>query len=187
MLKCIRPAPKLVYGIHDPEGFAILTQLRVGLRELNFNKFRHNFKDEVNPLCPANDGVEDIEHFLLHCRSYQAPMSDLLNSVSAILLPYGFSSLSSEVLLRYMLYGDQSLTFETSKRLLEATLTFIHATERFKTISVLTIPYIGTYPYFLFSKSQGVVASRIELDDTICSWGSTFHVGYNQTNNLKHS
>ena len=87
---------------------------------------------------------------------------------------------------RYMLYGDQSLTFETSKRLLEATLTFIHATERFKTISVLTIPYIGTYPYFLFSKSRGVVASRIELDDTICSWGSPFHVGYNPTNNLKH-
>ena len=42
-------------------------------------------------------------------------MSDLLNSVSALLLPYGFSSLSNEVLLKYMLYGDESLTFDTNK------------------------------------------------------------------------
>ena len=41
----------------------ILTQLRVGLSKLNFHKFRHNFRDTVNPLCPANDGVEDTGTF----------------------------------------------------------------------------------------------------------------------------
>ena len=113
LLKCIRSTPKLIYG------------------NLNFHKFRHNFKDAVNPLCPANDGVEGTEHFLLHCHSSEVPMSDLLNSASAILLPYGFSSLSNEVLFKHMLCGDESLTFETNKKLLEATLKFMQATERF--------------------------------------------------------
>ena len=36
--KFIRPTPKLVCGIHDPKGLAILTQLRVGLSKLSFHK-----------------------------------------------------------------------------------------------------------------------------------------------------
>ena len=61
---------KSVFGIHDPMGLSHLTQLRVGLSKLNFHKFRHNFKDIVNPMCPTNDGVEDTEHFLLLCPSF---------------------------------------------------------------------------------------------------------------------
>ena len=88
--KLIRPTPKLVYGIYDPKGLAILTQLRVGLSKLSVHIFRHNFRDTVNPLCLTNDWVEDTEHFLLLCHSYDGPRSDLLNSVNAILLPHGF-------------------------------------------------------------------------------------------------
>ena len=63
--------------------------------------------------------------------SYDGPRSDLLGSVDAILLPHGFSSLSNELLLKIILYGDQRLTTDVNKRLLEVTLKFIHATERF--------------------------------------------------------
>ena len=65
----------------------------------------------MSPLCPANDGVQDTEHFLPHCHSYKVPRSHLLNSASAILLPYGFSSLSNDVLLK-ILYDEESLTFD---------------------------------------------------------------------------
>ena len=82
-------------------------------------------------MCPANYGVEDAEHILHHCHSYEVPRSDLLNSGSAILLGYDFPSFSNEILLKCMLYGDESLTFETNKKLLEATLKFIQTTERF--------------------------------------------------------
>ena len=82
-------------------------------------------------MSPANDGVEDTEHFLLLCHSYSEPRSDLLNSVNAILLPHGFSSLSNEDLLKFTLYGDERLTIDTNKKLLQATLEFIHALERF--------------------------------------------------------
>ena len=65
-----RPPANSVYGIHNPKGIAYLTQLRVGLSRLNFHKFRHNFKDTINPMCPINDGIEDTEHFLLLCSSF---------------------------------------------------------------------------------------------------------------------
>ena len=68
---------------------------------------------------------------LLLCYSYEVPRLDFLNSVSAIMLPYGLSSASNKVPLKYMLYGDERFTFEANQKLLQATLKFIHATERF--------------------------------------------------------
>ena len=43
LLKCIRPSPKLIYSIHNPEGPAILTQLRVGLSNYTFFFIRKKF------------------------------------------------------------------------------------------------------------------------------------------------
>ena len=70
-----------MYGIYDPKGLAVRTQLWVGFSKLNFDKFKHNFRDTINPVCPANDEVEDTEHFLLLCHSFNGPRSYLLNSV----------------------------------------------------------------------------------------------------------
>ena len=66
LFSLIRPLPQPVYGIHDPKGLAILTRLRVGLSKLNLHKFKHNFKDTVNPMCSINDGIEDTEHSAIH-------------------------------------------------------------------------------------------------------------------------
>ena len=67
ILSIIRPPANPVFGIHDPIGLSFLTQIRVGLSQLNFHKFKHNFRDAVNPMCPSSDGIEDAEHFLLLC------------------------------------------------------------------------------------------------------------------------
>ena len=85
----IRPSPKQVFGIHDPKGLATLTQLRVRLSALNFHKFRHNFNNTLNPMCPMNDGLDGTEHFLLHCNSYHLQRNSLLSHVRATLLSYG--------------------------------------------------------------------------------------------------
>ena len=57
-----------VFGIQNPRGLSVLTQLRVGLSKLNLHNFKHNFNDITNPLCPINDDVEDRDHyfFLYH-------------------------------------------------------------------------------------------------------------------------
>ena len=79
------------------------------------------------------------------CHSYDELRSDFLNSVNAILLPHGFSSLSNEVLLKFILYGDEPLTVDTNEKLLEATFKFIHASERFQMLHCCKLPYISTY------------------------------------------
>ena len=76
LLSIIRPPAKSAFGIYDSKGLSYLTQLRVGLSKLNFHKFRHNFRDTINPMCPTSDGIDDTEHFLLLCPSFDAQHRD---------------------------------------------------------------------------------------------------------------
>ena len=116
----------------DPEILAYLTQLRVDLSKLNFHKFKHNFRDTINPMCPTNDGIEDTEHFLLLCPSFEAPRRDLLAGVSALLRPLGHTNLSNEFLMQISLYGDKDFTDSLNRDILLLTLCFIHKTGRFE-------------------------------------------------------
>ena len=132
LISLIRPPPKPIYSIHDPRGLAILTQLRVGLSMLNLHKSGHNFGDTLNPMCPSNDGVEDTEHFLLHCHSYDAYRTDLLDSVNSTLQPYDLPNLSNALMLKLILYGDERLSVDSNSEILKATLRYIYATQRFE-------------------------------------------------------
>ena len=80
----------------------------------------------------ANDGIEDTEHFLLLCHAYGEDRRDLLNSVHAILRPHGLTNLSNENLLKILLHGHKNLSFYLNKKILEATLKYIQASERFQ-------------------------------------------------------
>ena len=73
LLSIIRPPARSIFGIHDPTGLSYLDQLRVDLRKLDFHKFKHNFRDAINPMCSMNDGIEDTEQFLLLCPSLAVP------------------------------------------------------------------------------------------------------------------
>ena len=130
LLSIIRPPAKSFFGIHDPIGLSHLCQLRVGLSKLNFHKFKHNFRDTINPLCPSNDGIEDTEHFLLLCPSFAVPRRGLLTGVLALLRPYGYVSNSNEALMQVLLYGDKNLPNDLNKSILFLTLNFIHQTGR---------------------------------------------------------
>ena len=106
-LSIIRPPAKSVFGIHDPKGLSHLTQLRVGLSKLNFHKFKHNFRDTINPMCQASDGIEDTEHFLLLCPSFDLQRRDLLARIAELLRPFvQITNLSNDALIQLLLYGD---------------------------------------------------------------------------------
>ena len=132
LLSIIRPPAKPVFGIHDPLGLSYLSQIRVGLSKLNFHKFKHNFKDTINSMCPTNDGIEDTDHFLLHCPSFNIQRRDLLAGVSVVLQPLDqIKTLSNNVLVQLLLYGDRNLSSDVNKHVLELTLSLIHQTGRF--------------------------------------------------------
>ena len=108
LFSIIRPPAKSVFGIKNPRGLSILTQLRVGLSRLNFHTFMYKFSYTTNHLCPINDGVEDREHYFLLCHMYDDIKCDLLNGVNAILLPHGMGNLSNDKLVNILLYGHES-------------------------------------------------------------------------------
>ena len=132
LLSIIRPPAKSVFGIHDPVGLTYLTQIRVGLSKLKFHKFSHNFRDAIDPMCPTNDGIEDTEHFLLLCPSFDIQRRDLLAGVSELLRPYvRINSLPNNALVQILLYGGKDLPTDINKNVLKSTLNFIHQTGRF--------------------------------------------------------
>ena len=130
LLSIIRPPPKCFFGVHDTLGLSLLCQLRVDLSKLNFYKFKHNFRDTINPLFPLNDGIEDTEHFLLLCPSFVVPQRDLLTGVLALLRPYGHVNNSNGALMQVLLYGDKNLSDDLNKSILLLNSNFINQTGR---------------------------------------------------------
>ena len=78
----MRPPKSNNFKILDKIGLMYLTQLRVRVNALNRYKFDHNFNDTIDPMCSANNDVEDVNHFLLPCHLYSHIRIELLNSVS---------------------------------------------------------------------------------------------------------
>ena len=132
LFSIIRPPAKSVLGIYDPKGLSYLTQLRVGLSKLNFHKFKHNFRDTINPMCQTSDSIEDTEHCLLLCPSFDAQRRDLFAGIVESIQPFRqFTDLSNGSLTQLLLCGDQDLFNELNRNILELTLRFIHETGRF--------------------------------------------------------
>ena len=131
LVKLVRPLKSNNFNIVDNVGLKYLTQLRVHLNDLKKYKFDHNFEDTVDPMCWANDGVEDITHFLLSCHLYIHLRIELLNSVSR-LTGTNVTDLDNKTLVRLLLYGDErKYSFEINKRILLSTIAFIKNSNRF--------------------------------------------------------
>ena len=128
----IRSPTKSVFGIHDPKALSYLAQLRVGLSKFNFHKFKHNFRGTINPMCPTSDGIEDTEHYLLLYPSFDVQRQDLLARVAELLRSFvQITNLSNDALTQLLLYGNQDLSNDLNRNILELTLRFIHETGRF--------------------------------------------------------
>ena len=70
IISFIRPKENSVFAIHDTKGLKLLTRLRLNFSHLNEHKFRHGFKDTVDPVCKCGVETETTLHFLLRCRLY---------------------------------------------------------------------------------------------------------------------
>ena len=119
LLSVIRPPGSPFYGIYDPKGLSFLTQLRVGLSKLNYHKFKHNFRDATNPICPTNDGIEDTEHVLLLCPHFDVHRRDLLAGIFALLRPLGYVNLANDFLSQLLLYDDKDFPDSVNRHILD--------------------------------------------------------------------
>ena len=85
-------------------------------------------------MCLYNDGIEEMEHFLLLCPSFDIQRRDLA-AVLALVRPFGVSHPSNEILTQPLMYGNKNFSDEITRNILELILHFIHETVRFDGIS----------------------------------------------------
>ena len=81
-------------------------------------------------MCPSNNGTEDAEEFLLLCPSFDARRRDLLAGVSNSLRRNGHSNLSNKVLTLLLFYGDEKLSYDLNRTILNLTIQFHRKTGR---------------------------------------------------------
>ena len=129
LLAFIRPVQRSIYNVFNPQGLKFLTRLRLGLSHLNEHRFRHNFKDCINPLCSCSLEVENTLHFFLHCHHYSTFRMGLMNKVNQI--DENFSYLSDDNKVSLLLYGDSRFDDNKNNFILSASITYILETERF--------------------------------------------------------
>ena len=129
LFKFIRPSPSSTYSVHHPLGIKLATRLRMGLSHLREHKFRHNFRDTINPLCPCSIEPETTAHYLLRCHLFTAHRKILYDSLDNI--DVSLTTMNDESLVKCLLYGLPSFSTETNAKVLKALISFIINSGRF--------------------------------------------------------
>ena len=129
LLSFIRPKHVDTFGIHNPLGMQLLTRLQLGFSNLNKQKFRHNFRDFLNPLCECNLEPETASHFLLRCHLFQVERTTLLNNIKEVYehIISDATSNSNQILL----YGNENYNHDANKKILLSTIKFCIDGKRF--------------------------------------------------------
>ena len=128
LLKFIRPVANRVFEINNPYGLKLLTRLRLGLSHLRYHKFRHNFRNCINPVCVCGLEIETTTHFHLHCPLFQSARQSLLINIKkideSILKKY------DKLITKTLLYGDDKFDLSCNKSIISLTIESIVPAKR---------------------------------------------------------
>ena len=78
-------------------------RLRWLLLHLREHKFKHSFKDCLDPLCFCGNDIETSTHYLLHCSIHTNKRMTLLDKIKSI--NCGILELSGVVMTKVLLCG----------------------------------------------------------------------------------
>ena len=129
LINLVRPPKKSTFKIHDINGIKLLTRLRVEFSDLRSHRFRHNFNC-ASPLCLCQTGIDDNEHYFLHCPRFAHQRKIMLDLVCRI-TNINIMRQSSKELCNLLLYGDSNSNVMINRVILEATLKYIKNSRRF--------------------------------------------------------
>ena len=118
-------------GIHNAIGFQQLTRLQLGFGHLNEHKFRHNFRNFLNPLCECRLEQETTSHFLLRCHLFRVEKATLVNDIKEI--DERIISDNTSMLDQILLYDNDNYNHDTNKKILLSTIKFCIDSKRFDT------------------------------------------------------
>ena len=129
LLKFIRLAQRKKFDINDSVGVKLLTRLRLGFSHLREYKFRHGFRDILNPLCPCSIEAETTAHYFLRFHFYNANRSTLTNEINEI--DSSFSTLNENKFIDLILYGSDKFDNKKNRNILMCPIKFIKGSQRF--------------------------------------------------------
>ena len=73
-----------IFSCHNLKEIKHLIRLRLGLSNLNKQKFKNNFQDTLNLFCTCSCDIENASHFLLYWPIFLAEINTLLNKITNI-------------------------------------------------------------------------------------------------------
>ena len=123
VLKFIRPSENSIFFCNNPKGIQLLTRLRLGLRHLREHKFKHNFQDNLNPICNCGEDIETSCHYRLHFSLYPNERLALLNIIQGI--NKSILELTDSHIVKVLLYGGKFLDISNNTNTLNATIDFL--------------------------------------------------------------
>jgi len=97
-----------------------LAQLRMNCSRLNYHLNLLHVHD--SPACLCGHSCEDAKHFLLHCPLYGHFRNLMINAIREVT--------QIEVSLNLLLYGSESIDFDTNCTIVKAVHTYIRSTKR---------------------------------------------------------
>ena len=101
----IRPSKNSTFHYHYPDGLKLSTRLRLGSSHLRFHKFKHNFKDTLNPICSCGNAETNI-HYLLHCLIFSDEKLTPFNKLQSI--DHNILSKDNSNILKGLFFGDDT-------------------------------------------------------------------------------
>ena len=96
---------------------------------LREHKFRHNFRDSLNPICNCGNVIEPAKHYFLHSSNFKNERQFLLQNVR-IVKP-NLLSMNENALTHLLLYGDNTLTDIRNTFLVNSFIEYITSTKLF--------------------------------------------------------
>ena len=75
--------------------------------------------------------AETTQHFLVDCNLYVEVRNDLFLEINPILASKGLLNLQNDLLTKLLLYGNDVLSDDANKAVLNATIKFIQKSSRF--------------------------------------------------------
>ena len=112
----IRLKENSVFAIHDTKGLKQLTRLMLNFRHLNEHKFRHGFKDTVDPMCKCSVETETTLHFHLRSRLYSTIRTEPLDDI--YIVASSLTNYPYEKLLNILLYVSEYFSVKTNQSIL---------------------------------------------------------------------
>ena len=129
VLKFVRPSANSLFNCHNPKGIKFITRLRLGLSHLREHNFKHSFQVFLNSLCSCGLDIESTAHLLLDCPTYITEMHTLVSTI--VNIENNLLDLCKPVLIRTLLFGNNSFDTDANTNVLNATIEYILSTKRF--------------------------------------------------------